>query len=148
VPIINADIEVGVGPVLNAYFIVSAPRRAALLAAGQAVPPPVSVRLLVDTGASMTSVDGALIGSLSLPIVGMVPMLTPSTNGKPVSCLQLDAGLIVPGATPSDMLIVGALPIIVTSFQGQSINGLLGRDVLDRCMLVYHGTAAHISLAH
>jgi len=68
---------------VNAALGVSEARRQALLTAGQAVPQFVSIRALLDTGASMTCVDPTVIAALGLAPTGMTQMITPSTGAVP-----------------------------------------------------------------
>lgn len=44
--------------------------------------------------------------------------------------------------------MIGAIPILATHFRSQGIDGLIGRDILNRCMLVYNGITGGVSLAH
>lgn len=68
------------GPVVNAGIGVSEGRRAALIAANQAVPAPQYVRGLIDTGASFTSVDPIILANLGLTPTGTIDIVTPSTG--------------------------------------------------------------------
>ena len=43
--------------------------------------------------------------------------------------------------------IFGSHPVIATDFSQQGIGGLLGRDVLKSCLMVYDGAHGHFSLA-
>jgi hypothetical protein len=52
------------GPVLPVGVAVSQARREALTTAGREVPPVASIRALVDTGASCTCVDPAVLEAL------------------------------------------------------------------------------------
>jgi len=54
------------GAVINVGFAVSAPRQGAMRKAGVTVPSAVLVRALIDTGASCTCVDPAVIKELSI----------------------------------------------------------------------------------
>ena len=41
----------------------------------------------------------------------------------------------------------GTVPIVATDFTAQSIDGLLGRDILASCLFVYDGAAKMFSIA-
>jgi len=136
------------GPTLNVLIGPSIPLQQALQAAGMVPPPPVAGLFLVDTGASHTVVDGNLIRPLCLSPTGTVMIHTPSTGGNAVPMYQFDLMIYVPGASPGVGWLIDALPVTASSFDGQSIDGLIGRDILDRGLLVYNGSAGHFTLAY
>ena len=68
------------GPQLNLFVGVSQPREQALRQANITIPQPTLVRGLVDTGASITAVDPAVIQALGLQPTGFMPVHTPSTG--------------------------------------------------------------------
>lgn len=114
--------------------------------AGLPVPSFVQGTFLLDTGASGTCVDPKLVAPLSLHPSGQVAMQTPSTNGVPVYCNQYDVAVYIPHDATG--FFIGALPILETSLASQGIDGLIGRDVIDRCTLVYNGSAGLFTLAY
>ncbi len=146
-PLITVPVE-QIGPVLTVAVGVSVPRAGALVAHGQSAPPPVMGRFLLDTGASKTCVDLDLIVPLGLPRINSVLISTPSTGGKPATRDQFDASVIIQGNSPDVSYLVAAIPIIATHFRSQGIDGLIGRDVIDLCMLVYNGPARTVTLGH
>lgn len=144
-PAINVDIEAG-GPIVTAIVGVSLPRIQAIQAAGQPVPTPVRARFLVDTGASGTCVDPNVIASLNLPLINQVPIMTPSTNGAPHMCDMYDASFFIPGRDPQRGFLIPAIQIITTHLSSQGIDGLIGRDILNRCTLIYIGSEGVLSI--
>lgn len=145
-PAITLSIDAG-GPIIDAMVHVSQPRFKAMQDAGLAIPPAVTGRFLIDTGASGTCVDPDLIAPLSLPIIGQIPISTPSTNGQQHFCDQFDCALFIPGASNGGSHFVPALPVIATHLRSQGIDGLIGRDVLKMCTITYIGTSNIISLS-
>ncbi|MCP5197532.1 MAG: aspartyl protease family protein [Gammaproteobacteria bacterium] len=136
-PSVNLNI-LPLGPVIDVHVGVSSPRREALTEAGQPVPSPVACRLLIDTGASGTCIDSELIKQLQLSPSGIVSIHIPSTNANQSHpCQQYDVSLLIPH--PRISRVFSAIPIIASSFSHQGIDGLLGRDVLASCLLVYNG---------
>jgi hypothetical protein len=137
------------GPLVSAIIMVSGARRAALTAAGLAVPPAQPGIFLIDTGASCTCIDSTFLAPLGLTPTGSSPMLTPSTNGVPHQCSTYDCTLLVPNGTPSQpAFLVDPVQIVETSFSGQNIVGLIGRDILSRCTLFYNGSMGHYTLSY
>ena len=134
------------GPVVIALIGNSTPRVQAMRAAGIEPPSAVQGTFLIDTGASSTCVDPALIQGLGLAPSGRVAIQTPSTGGNHHYCNQYDACLYIPDGKTG--FLIHALPILETSLSAQGIDGLIGRDVIDRCTLVYNGSAKFATLAY
>lgn len=133
----GAVIEVAVG--------VSQPRAAALQAANQPIPQPISLRLLVDTGASNTSVQSGLLSPLGLTPTGSISLHTPSTGANPVACDQYDVSVVF-GMTPFSLgfptvSIIECQPLIGT------IQGLLGRDILNHGVLSYNSLLQSVTIS-
>ena len=117
--------------------------------AGVAIPAMVQGTFLLDTGASGTCVDPRLVAPLALAPSGNVAIQTPSTNGVPVFCNQYDISLLIPGGMPGNgAFYIPALGILETSLSTQGIDGLIGRDVIDRCSCVYNGSAGLFTLSY
>lgn len=136
------------GPILPVGVSVSRARREALLASGENVPPIVSVRALVDTGASCTCVDPSVLQALSLPATGTVFLYTPSTGSTPHAADEYDVGLVVPGAGIHHLpLTIDGVPVVAANLAVQGIHALIGRDVLQDCILIYNGTDGDFTLA-
>ena len=147
-PSINGVLSPG-GPLLTMLVGISMPRADAMNAAGVPVPQFVTGTFLVDTGASCTCVDPLFVASLQLIATGNVPMQTPSTAGVPVHCNQYDVSVYLPDSgTGGGGFYIGALPVIETSFASLGIEGLIGRDIIDRCTMVYNGSAGMFTLAY
>jgi hypothetical protein len=140
------------GPVVNAYVGVSLARFAALTAEGQDPPPPILIRALIDTGASCTCVEPSVLETLKLTPKGQVPTYTPSTGASPQQCDQYDISLFIPGATAGTTPFNGPNLLVIAatrdSLHPQGIQGLIGRDVLEHCLLQYNGTTASFTLAY
>lgn len=131
-----------VGPLLQVSIMVSVPRQHALMAAGQPVPPGVQATLLVDTGATCTTLDRSIIQTLQLQPTGNVQVHTPSTGSTPVTQQLYDIGLVLVGQSPNGMPtghMMQSLPVLESDFSAQSIEGLIGRDVLAQCRMTYAG---------
>jgi hypothetical protein len=117
---------------------VSVPRNQALVAAGHTPPPQILAKLVVDTGASLTSIDCTILTQLGIPATGKVPIHTPSTQGVPHLADQYDVSIGIYGVSAL-IHSVPALPVVDGKFKAQGIDGLLGRDVLAVARLTYCG---------
>lgn len=134
------------GPILHVLVGVSAPKAAALVAASSVVPPPQVVRLLIDTGASHTSICESAISKLGLTPTGTMSMMTPSTGTTPVAVPIYDVSLAIAGHAGA-VHNVPVMPIMACDFSGQSIDGLFGRDLLANALFSYAGAGQMFALA-
>jgi hypothetical protein len=89
-----------------------------------------------------------VLSALQLQPTGQCQMVTPSTGVAPQLADTYDVGILIPHATQSGLV----LPIIVVSaaelFLAQGFHALIGRDILQRCVLTYNGSAAIFTLAY
>jgi hypothetical protein len=136
-------------PIITVLIGVSLPRRHALTVSGLPIPNLVTMRLLIDTGASCVALDQTAIASLGLVPTGRATVHTPSTDAAaPHFCNQYDVSLVLPAASERMPLLLEALPILEGAFRHQGIDGLLGRDVLAQCTLVYNAPVGSYTLAY
>lgn len=134
-------------PMIQAYIGVSLPRAQAMTSIGITVPPPVLLNFLIDTGAGLTAVDPLAVAPLGLTPSGTVSIQTPSTGSTPNPCNQYDVSILVPAPTGAPF-ILDAHPVVEASLKHQSIDGLLGRDVLRGCVLFYNSPLDGFTLAY
>lgn len=145
----SLNVQVGSsGPLVIAHVGISIPRQTAMVAAGLQVPLAVQGQFLIDSGASSSCVDVGLISKLGLTPTGSVSIHTPSTNGVTHSCNQYDIMMFIPGVAAGTGCFIEALGIIETSLSSQGIDGLIGRDLLDRWTCVYNGTAGIFTICY
>ena len=134
-----------IGPLVDFICGVSKPRADALQKEGLAVPTPVNVKGLVDTGASITSIDPSVLRLLGVVSTGTIPLHTPSTKpGCPHVANQYDVSLVL--VHPMVTRTWFALPVIETELLHQGIQALVGRDVLHFCLMTYDGQAGTFTL--
>lgn len=136
------------GPLINVMISLSQPRLQALQQLGMPVPPPKVAKLVVDTGASMTAIDEAILTALNLTPTGTQSIHTPSTQGTPHQVNLYDVGIIIfgfPNMPPA--LVVGAHPVIDGNYKAQGIDGLLGRDILSMGRVIYGGPDSYFMIS-
>jgi Aspartyl protease len=138
------------GLIANAIISVGQARRSALVASQQPIPSAAQARLLVDTGASNTCVDPSILHGLGLTPTGVATVNTPTTGTQPQTQDQYDVGLLIPGTLTTHVpLMVPNLPVICAEFlQAQGFHGLLGRDILSKCILIYNGPMNFFTVAY
>jgi hypothetical protein len=144
-PHLTIPIHAVQGPLIELVVGVSLPRATALKATGVEPPSPVTVKFLVDTGASSTVLDENAIAPLKLVPTGQAWVNSPTTGAIPESRFQYDIGLMLYHVDNSRFF--QNLPIIATDFSSQKIGGLLGRDILSKWLLVYNGPGDRFALA-
>lgn len=93
----------------------------------------VTVTALIDTGAGATVINPQVVDDLALRAVGADSVLT-ATSTVAHDCAAYAVDLIFPeGVTVSDTRVI-CLPLA-----RQNIQCLIGRDILEKCVLVYIG---------
>ena len=145
-PILRCHLD-HTGPIINAAVGVSGPRAVALQKAGLALPGPVIIRALLDTGASCTCVDPTVIRKLGLTPSGTAQVHTPSTGGTPHNCNQFDIALYVIMDGNQVHVPSVIIPVIESDLNQQGIQALIGRDILNQSVLHYDGPQRSVSLA-
>lgn len=127
---------------------MSRPRLDAITKAQLERPKPVRGRVLLDTGASCSCVDQAITEQLKLDPRGQEDVVTPSTGSGHHTVTQYDLAVIIPPGRPNDSpLVLDTVHVIHAELLAkQGIHGLLGRDVLRRCIFHYNGSG-YFSLA-
>lgn len=130
------------GAALQVEISVPQQLAAALQQAQQPIPAPQVGIAIIDTGASITCVDDAVLQGLGLTASNTVPVATPSATSvdQPVYACVIS----FPG-TP-----IGPLPfstVIGSQLAGLGCIALIGRDVLQFCQLVYNGPEGFWTIA-
>ena len=114
------------------------------------VPPRLQrVRALADTGANRTCVHPAVFQALGLYPTRAVDVTVPST-GAPSTRSAFEIALAIPGGAPGEPpLVIEGLVVVATELRTAfGVQALLGRDVLERCLLIYHGPEQRFTLAY
>jgi len=102
---------------------------------------------LIDTGASCTCVDPAIIQALGLSPTGSTLMFTPSTGAQGHVTDQFDASLQIYRTTQEPPLEIPIIAVVASALRVQGIDALIGRDVLQYCLLSYNGMEGFFTLA-
>jgi hypothetical protein len=134
--------------IVDAVIGVSLGRRGALTAASQPIPRSVHVQGLIDTGASCSCVDPSVLRQLQLTPTGSSPVNTPTTGHQVAYADQYDISLMT-GSPNEAPLIRGTLAVLEAILLApQGFHAIIGRDVLDACLLVYDGKLGLFSIAY
>ena len=113
------------------------------------IPPLFQARGLVDTGASCTCIDPAIITALSLQPTGKSTVNTPTTGAQPKTVDQYDVSLIILATQGEAALYRPTVAVVEAElFLMQGFHALIGRDILSRCQLTYNGQRSFYTLAY
>ena len=120
-----------VGPVIEVILMPSVPFMQ-ILGISPANVKPIKILAMIDTGATGTVISSGLAANLGINPVGTTSINTPSSTN--VVCYQYDVQFILPNNVTIPTIMVTEAPL-----QGQHIQCLIGRDVLQSCVLIYTG---------
>ena len=135
------------GPFLDLHIGVSAEQQACFEPKGRT--PLLSVRGLVDTGATMTCIDLELPQKLTLNPRGPMSMFTPSTGAHGATSETYDVSLTI---LPTDRRKFpdpyhrSTLHVVAQPLADQGFHAIIGRDILDAGILHYDGTQRTFTL--
>lgn len=121
------------GPLIEVLISPSSALRAILEAGGKSIPQPVRKMMLIDTGASASAIKTGIARELGLTPHGTISISTASHKSH--VCLTYDVDLIF----SIQRVGVQNVRVFETKFEGQNIDGLIGRDVLRLGVLIYNG---------
>ena len=100
----------------------------------------VPVRLLVDTGAERTLITESAMVRAGIDVSAGTPVQIRGVTGDASATLVSVPQLDVAGTR------IGPIPVIVHTIVGQSVDGLLGRDVLDGFTVTVDAAARRATL--
>lgn len=129
------------GPVLEVFIGPSSVLKGFLEKERKVIPQPVPVRMLIDTGASVSAIKRGIASQLGLKPHGLTKISTPSDGA--FQCPLFDVDIFF----PIHRMAVGNVRIIEAVLEGQNIDGLIGRDVLKLGLLVYTGYDSSFTIA-
>jgi predicted aspartyl protease len=132
------------GPVMPVRIELPTKAKEILTKNKQAIPSPVTVFGLIDTGATGTCISDKVCQDLKLQPDGAIRMLT---AGHPVYVPVYTVRVVIQTA-PGRSVIIESIPVASPPLAGQAnIDCLIGRDILAHAVLVYIGYANSISLS-
>ena len=92
----------------------------------------VKLLAMIDTGASGTVISQGMANKLGINPIGTVFINTPSSTN--VSCNQFDVQILFPKNVRFQSVVVIEAPL-----EGQHIQCLIGRDILQHGVFIYSG---------
>jgi hypothetical protein len=120
--------------------------------ARRVIPQSVTGRALLDIGADCSCLDPQLLAPFQgagLQPEGFQPVNIPALGGlhyraEYYVCLTI----VHPSGLPKGNLVLGNQLVIEESLGVLGYQALIGRDVLERCLLVYDGPGKNVTLAY
>ncbi len=115
----------------------------------RAVPGPVSLVALLDTGAECSCVDSLAVASLTLPLKNIGLANIPALGGLTFT-VQRDASLTIihPAKRRRLDLVIDELPLAEVSLGDLGYAALIGRGVLSKCRFLYDGQGGRFRLLY
>jgi hypothetical protein len=102
------------------------------------VPPPVSGSALIDSGASISAIDSSVVSALQISPIGVATVLTPAGPAKQN---------LFPARFILSRLRIDISAVIGVDLKPQGIIALIGRDILSRFLMIYHGPGGRVTLS-
>jgi predicted aspartyl protease len=121
------------GPIIEVLISPSQALRRILEEKQQLVPQPLQKIMLIDTGASASAIKTGIAKELNLRPHGTITISTASH--KSVICLTYDVDITF----KIQKVAVLNVRVFESNFEGQPIDGLIGRDILSQGLLIYNG---------
>jgi hypothetical protein len=135
------------GPVIDLGIWVARALAHAMVAQGQVVPPPQTVRALIDTGADRTAIHPNALALIGSPPSGttLVRRPGPTTAARRVNLhdVRLAFGGAVVSPTRGSWVEIEAAAVVPAD---PSVLALVGRDMLAHCQFVYDGLKGELLL--
>lgn len=119
------------GPVVEVKLAVAAVVEEILKKENKPLPNPLSVSAMIDTGATGTVIRSDLVEKLNLNPIGTTLIHTPSSTN--VECFEYLLRVLFPNNVVVETVVIAA------PLQNQSIQCLIGRDILHHGVLIYTG---------
>jgi predicted aspartyl protease len=126
------------GPVIPVSLTIEQNMGKTLSQQGKTVPTKQGVAL-IDTGASRSAIDEQVAKDLGLPIVNVAKMTSASHEEHPCNLYPVQFS-ILPNIVFQSPQTVGA------KLATQGFVAIIGRDVLQKCVLIYNGGSGQITL--
>jgi predicted aspartyl protease len=129
-----------IGPVFDVTIAVPEDLSRRLVADKMAVPSPVKVSAMIDTGADSSVVTPEIMKSLGISPIDWIPIITAGLKEQtcPLFCARI---IFSNGVSIESSEIIGA------SLHNPSLQCLLGRDVLKSCLFIYNGQDEIVTLS-
>ena len=128
------------GPTVEVQFLIPRQIEERYRKENKVIPAPVSIKALIDTGATNCVVRQDIPIALGLQPIDIIGINTPSTKNH--RAYRYFIRMVIPSAKITYEGLFTALPL-----DGQNISSLIGRDLLAFGILIYTGNANQFTLS-
>ena len=140
------------GAIVRVQVSFGAEAIARLRAEGKAIPQPIVMDALVDSGANVSCIDSSVLDPLcraGLRHRSIILANIPALGGIGL-VLEFDVGLRVlhPSGIARDDLVLGNHIIVEKNLASIGYEALIGRDILSKCILLFDGPSDRFTLAY
>ncbi|HJT78298.1 MAG TPA: hypothetical protein VJ739_13935 [Gemmataceae bacterium] len=138
-------------PVVEVQVAVPAALARALTQSGQAVPQPLRLSGLIDTGASRTCIDHHVRGLLRLRGFSTLVVSAPTAGTAAQARRHLykaNLHILHPSGDPQQHLARNAFTVVAVPLRHLGVDVLIGRDLLAGCRFLYDGQAGTLRLEY
>jgi len=136
------------GPIIDVRTWIGTEYKDVLDAGGLTVPPPFSIRGLIDTGARMTAIQRALVEGMGLPVHNWIALkssvLGDEERQAPVYRIRITFGPIE-APDPPRWRTIFAVGVNVVS---PGALALIGQDLLATCRFTYDGRKRRLMMSY
>jgi hypothetical protein len=133
------------GPVIDVAVTIGRSWQSELTKMGAPVPPPLTLRALIDTGADLSVIHPQILRQLRVNRAGSVQIRRPGYGSgfhlAAISEIQISIGGLSPGAHWISTRAIGVTPSTPT------VLALIGRDILEHCTLFDNGPRGELTLS-
>lgn len=147
-PIANGAIDPVHGATLELLIGVYLSKRDALRRVNLPVPERIRIVAQIDTGTALSAIDRRVLTGLDLTPLNEVKVRTPTGAEQEPS--RFDQYVVSIGIDTGEGIeaLFDNIEVLGTFFApDEGIQGMIGRDVLEHCLLVYNGPSKTFSLA-
>jgi predicted aspartyl protease len=134
------------GLIVPVWIGLSGQVLANLMAAGQAAPPPIAARGLIDTGSDVTAVDPSLLRALGATPATLTTTTTTASGQVRVRLFEVSLSITDPTQSLTAWLTEPNLLVTELPLTLPAVGVLVGLDVLLTCKLQLDGPARLFAL--
>ena len=143
-------VPIGVdGPVIDLGLWIGRAAAHALIAQGQAVRSPQTIRALIDTGADRTAIHPNALALINSPPAGTIAVRRPGSTSAFRRVNLHDVRLAfngIPVSPPRAVWVAVEVAAVVPA--DPNVLALIGRDMLAHCRFVYDGPKGELILVY
>ena len=146
-PILNRPLNADGHAIVDVILLPSSPRRTALQASGQSLPPAQIHVGMLDSGATFTVIDPQLRRDLNLTPFRIRRVMVPNAPAPILTATyKVDLGIVDPNG--QIWLLCPLLSVLEMPIAHTGVSVLVGCDVLVKCYFGHNGSGKTFVLAY